>query len=126
MRKVRESFQWWQRAEELRQRELRLDETRKGLEQELASRLAQEQKRLQEEAEGKARALIALEVGDLREQLMEAATKAAQAQQTELEMRKDLDKRLKGKNKVPYIFFSSASQKNLQQLKDMLWEQLNS
>lgn len=43
----------------------------------------------------------------------------------EEEMRKDLNKRLKGKNKVPFIFFSSASQKNLQQLKDMLWEQLN-
>lgn len=43
----------------------------------------------------------------------------------EEEMRKDLNKRLKGKNKVPFIFFSSASQKNLTQLKDMLWEQLN-
>jgi GTP-binding protein len=43
----------------------------------------------------------------------------------EEEMRKDLNKRLKGKQKVPFIFFSSASEKNLQQLKDMLWEQLN-
>lgn len=43
----------------------------------------------------------------------------------EREMKKDLDKRLKGKNKVPYIFFSSASQKNLVELKDMLWRQLN-
>jgi GTP-binding protein len=43
----------------------------------------------------------------------------------EKEMKKDLDKRLKGKNKVPYIFFSSASQKNLVELKDMLWRQLN-
>jgi len=43
----------------------------------------------------------------------------------EEEMRKDLNKRLKGKNKAPVIFFSSASQKNIQQLKDMLWEQLN-
>lgn len=43
----------------------------------------------------------------------------------EEEMRKDLNKRMKGKNRVPVIFFSSASQKNLQQLKDMLWEQLN-
>ncbi len=43
----------------------------------------------------------------------------------EEEMRKDLNKRLKGKNKVPFIFFSSASQKNLQQLKDLLWQQLN-
>jgi GTP-binding protein len=44
----------------------------------------------------------------------------------EEEMRKDLNKRLKGKNKAPFIFFSSASQKNIQQLKDMLWAQLNS
>lgn len=44
----------------------------------------------------------------------------------EEEMRKDLNKRLKGKNKVPFIFFSSASQKNIGQLKDMLWQQLNS
>lgn len=43
----------------------------------------------------------------------------------EAEMKKDLDKRLKGKNKVPYIFFSSASQKNITELKDMLWKQLN-
>src|SRR3954470_5099106 len=44
----------------------------------------------------------------------------------EKEMEKDLNKRLKGKNKVPFVFFSSASQKNLVRLKDMLWEQLNS
>jgi GTPase len=43
----------------------------------------------------------------------------------EEEMRKDLNKRLKGKNKAPFIFFSAATGKNIQQLKDMLWEQLN-
>ena len=46
-------------------------------------------------------------------------------EELEAEMAKELDKRLKGKNKVPFIFFSSASQKNLTRLKDMLWEQLN-
>jgi GTP-binding protein len=46
-------------------------------------------------------------------------------EELEEEMRKDLNKRLKGKNKVPFIFFSSASQKNITQLKDLLWEQLN-
>jgi len=46
-------------------------------------------------------------------------------EELEAEMKKDLDKKLKGKNKVPYIFFSSASQKNLTELKDMLWRQLN-
>ncbi len=43
----------------------------------------------------------------------------------EEEMRKDIIKRLKGKNKVPFIFFSSATQKNIVQLKDMLWQQMN-
>jgi GTP-binding protein len=44
----------------------------------------------------------------------------------EQEMKTDINKRLKGKNKVPFIFISSASQKNIIQLKDMLWNQLNS
>lgn len=43
----------------------------------------------------------------------------------ENEMRKDLTKRLTGKNKVPFIFFSSATQKNIVQLKDMLWLKMN-
>jgi len=47
-------------------------------------------------------------------------------EELEEEMRKDLNKRLKGKNKVPFIFFSSATGKNVMQLKDLLWEQLNS
>lgn len=41
------------------------------------------------------------------------------------ELEKDLNKRMKGKFKIPYIFFSSQSGYNLQKLKDMLWEQLN-
>ena len=40
-------------------------------------------------------------------------------------MKKDLNKRIKGKNKIPFIFISSATGKNIMQLKDMLWEQLN-
>lgn len=44
----------------------------------------------------------------------------------EMELDKDLKKRMKGKHKVPYIFFSSASGKNIMQLKDMLWENINS
>jgi GTPase len=46
-------------------------------------------------------------------------------EELEEEMRKDINKRLKGKSRIPYIFFSSATGKNVQQLKDMLWEQLN-
>ncbi len=43
----------------------------------------------------------------------------------EEEMKKDLNKRMKGKNKIPFIFISSATGKNIMQLKDLLWEQLN-
>ncbi|MCW3076231.1 MAG: GTPase Obg [Bacteroidetes bacterium] len=46
-------------------------------------------------------------------------------EELEEEMRKDLNKRMKGKNKIPFIFISSATGKNIMQLKDMLWEQLN-
>ncbi|MGZ3863780.1 MAG: GTPase ObgE [Bacteroidia bacterium] len=44
----------------------------------------------------------------------------------EAEIAKDLKKRLTGKNKIEFIFFSSATQKNIQQLKDMLWNHLQS
>lgn len=46
-------------------------------------------------------------------------------EELEEEFKKDLNKRLKGKNKVPFIFFSSATQKNIMQLKDTLWEMMN-
>ena len=38
---------------------------------------------------------------------------------------KDLNKRLKGANKVPYIFFSAHTGKGITELKDMLWRQMN-
>ncbi len=41
------------------------------------------------------------------------------------DLEKDLKKRMKGKFKIPYIFFSSQTGQNVQQLKDMLWQQLN-
>lgn len=41
------------------------------------------------------------------------------------ELEKDLNKRMKGKFKIPCVFFSSQSGYNLQTLKDMLWKQLN-
>lgn len=43
----------------------------------------------------------------------------------EEEMRKDITKRLKGKQKVELIFISSATGKNIQLLKDMLWMSMN-
>ncbi len=43
----------------------------------------------------------------------------------EEEMRKDILKRLKGKNKTETIFISSATGKNIQLLKDVLWLNMN-
>lgn len=47
-------------------------------------------------------------------------------EELETEITKDLKKRLTGKNKIEFIFFSSATQKNIQQLKDTLWNHLQS
>ncbi len=47
-------------------------------------------------------------------------------EELEKEMDKDLKKRLKGKLAVEYIFFSSATQKNIVKLKDTLWHAINS
>src|SRR5690606_17911476 len=41
------------------------------------------------------------------------------------EISKELNKKLKGKNKLPYIFISSQTGYNLQALKDLLWKTLN-
>jgi GTP-binding protein len=46
-------------------------------------------------------------------------------EELEEEMKKDINKRLKGKSKVPFIFISAVSGKNITQLKDKLWEMLN-
>ncbi len=43
----------------------------------------------------------------------------------ETELAKELNKKLKGKNKLPYIFFSSQTGKGVQALKDLLWKQMN-
>jgi GTPase len=44
----------------------------------------------------------------------------------ERELEKELKAKLKGHDKIPYIFFSSASGKRIQELKDLLWQQINS
>jgi GTP-binding protein len=41
------------------------------------------------------------------------------------EMSKELNKKLKGKNKLPYIFISANTGYNLNALKDLLWKTLN-
>ncbi len=43
----------------------------------------------------------------------------------EEEIRKDINKRLRGKNKIPFLFISSAANKNIMELKDLLWQRLN-
>ncbi|HEY1041046.1 MAG TPA: GTPase ObgE [Bacteroidia bacterium] len=37
---------------------------------------------------------------------------------------KDLSKRLKGKNKLPFVFFSAHTSYNLQELKDLIWNNI--
>jgi len=43
----------------------------------------------------------------------------------EAEMTKEVSKGLKGKKKIPFIFISAVANKNITELKDMLWEKLN-
>jgi GTPase len=38
---------------------------------------------------------------------------------------KDCNKRIKGKNKIPVMFFSSHTEKGVKQLKDLLWQTIN-
>lgn len=44
----------------------------------------------------------------------------------ETELEKELKKKLKGHDKIPYIFFSSVSGARIQELKDLLWQNINS
>lgn len=44
----------------------------------------------------------------------------------ENDLEKELKKKLKGHDKIPYIFFSSVSGAKIQELKDLLWQQINS
>ncbi len=74
---------------EVRQREYALEESWRALELEISKRLSQEQERLQQEAKTKAQELFAVDLQDLRGQLSEAKEKLGQAQQTELQLRKE-------------------------------------
>jgi GTP-binding protein len=47
-------------------------------------------------------------------------------QELETELEKELKKKLKGHDKIPYIFFSSVSGAKIQELKDLLWQNINS
>jgi GTP-binding protein len=43
----------------------------------------------------------------------------------EKEMTADIKKRLKGKSAIEFMFFSSHTEKNIMQLKDLLWRKMN-
>lgn len=45
-------------------------------------------------------------------------------EELEAEISKDINKRIKGKNKIPYIFISSHTEKGIKQLLDLLWSEL--
>lgn len=44
----------------------------------------------------------------------------------EKDLEKELKSKLKGHDKIPYIFFSSVSGAKIQELKDLLWQNINS
>ncbi|MBK9284314.1 MAG: GTPase ObgE [Sphingobacteriaceae bacterium] len=46
-------------------------------------------------------------------------------EELETEMQKELTKKFKGKYKIPFIFISAVSGKNITELKDLLWKMLN-
>ena len=37
---------------------------------------------------------------------------------------KEINKRIKGKNKIPIVFFSSQTQKGIKELKNLIWENI--
>lgn len=77
------------RGRNLDLREQELESSRQSLDQEVLTRLAQERVRLLEEAEETARRSLSLEVDDLQKDLSSTKNKLAQAQATELDLRKD-------------------------------------
>ncbi|MBC7865723.1 MAG: GTPase ObgE [Bacteroidia bacterium] len=45
-------------------------------------------------------------------------------EELESEISKDINKRIKGKNKIPYLFFSSQTTKGIKELKNLIWENI--
>lgn len=46
-------------------------------------------------------------------------------EELETEIEKEIKSKLKGKDKIPYIFISSATNYHIKELKDLLWQSLN-
>jgi hypothetical protein len=85
----RKDQQLAQREESLRQREHALELSTEALDQQVHKRLAQERTRLLQEAQQKAMESFALEVQDLNQQLTDVRTKLGEAQQLELQARRE-------------------------------------
>jgi hypothetical protein len=77
------------REAELAEREDGLLQRERAVDQEIVKRLALAQEQLRQEEALKARQLMSLEFADLNEQLTETKTKLAEAQKTELDLRKE-------------------------------------
>jgi hypothetical protein len=78
-----------QRLDEIRRQERALTAAQQLMEQEIATRVAQEQARLAEEARKQAQESVKLEMCDLQDQLADAKEKITQAHQAELQLRKE-------------------------------------
>jgi hypothetical protein len=77
------------RLEAIQQQALQLEASRQSIEQEVSSRVAQEQSRLAQEAQAKAHESVALEIQDLEERLTQATDKIAETQKAELQLRRE-------------------------------------
>jgi len=78
-----------QRLDEIRRQERALTAAQQSMEQEIATRVAQEQARLAEEARKQAQESVKLEMCDLQDQLADAKEKIGEAHQAELQLRKE-------------------------------------
>jgi hypothetical protein len=78
-----------QRLDDIRRQELDLNASRQSMEQEIATRVAEEQVRLAEEARRKAQESVALELRDLEGQLTDAKEKVTEARKAELQLRRE-------------------------------------
>ena len=85
-RKKEQEFQ--AKAEELRKREERIEQSKKAIELEVQSRLTTERARVDKEAEVKARETVALELKEKNSELSAAKAKLQEAQHAELDLRK--------------------------------------
>jgi hypothetical protein len=85
----RKEQEFLNREEGLRRRQQELDVSRQAVEQEVSDRVAVERARLLQEAEHKAYDSFSVRIRDLEQQISEGNNKLAEAQATELQLRKE-------------------------------------